>query len=268
MGKKICLLQINMFLLCQLLLLFLLFSTSYTKAEQVILQDDFSTNTINNYTSLSIYFSPTRSSSDWFISGGALQNLPGRSGMLAFEDSMGNLLTTPDHFSISFSYTPVYPETQAPYNQDHPGIAFDRNATTAREFYLRPHSNELVGAYSSNENIVYATVKSTSSLVVHTAYNLFFEIDYITKTATSTIRSSNGTLINTTSFSGTEFTTAFGTNTHGAFGLVGFSTEGSIIDNLVAIDYTQTSIPEPSSFAALCFGIILCARLIKVKPIL
>lgn len=238
-----------------LLALLVLGSCSFSSAEGILWSDNFSTNTLDRYTALGLYYPTARTISDWSISGGKLYAAFGPTGMLALEDAQGNLLATPDHFSISFSYMPIYPETQAPYEQDHPGIAFDRNASIARELYLRPHSNEVVGAFSSNNTMTFATVKATSGLAVHSSYDLFYEVNYLDQTATVIIRGlGGGALIHTATLSGTQFTNAFGSvNTKGAFGLVGFSTEGAAFDNLVVRDY---AVPEPATFFTLLLTIL------------
>ncbi len=226
-------------------------------AEKVIWSDNFTTNTLDQYAALGIYYATDRPISGWSISDGKLHSSFGLVGMLGFKDAQGQIMQTPDHFSISYSYMPTYPETQAPYNQDHPGIVLNRTSSVAKELYLRPHSNQVVGSYTTNNNFYYTTVKSTSGLSVHSSYDLFFEVDFLSLTAKIIVKSLGGAnLIHTATLTGTEFTNVFGTsNAGGIFGLMATDTDGASYDNLVVIDYTI--VPEPGSIY-LVLGMLVC----------
>jgi len=221
---------------------------STASAAIVIRDDDFRTNTRDDYTALGIHFGSSKVPGDWTVSGGVLDVADGtsRHGMLAIEGGAGNPLTTPDHFSIAFSFTPSPIDTQ-----DHPGIAFDRNGTNARVLYLRTHSNQAVAGFTTAPNSISTTSAGTSGLSVGTSYDLLYEVNYLTQTARVDIfGSGGGPLIDSATFSGATFTSNYGTNTGGAFGLLAFNTEGALIDNLVVTDFTR-SVPEPSALGML-----------------
>jgi len=230
-------------------------SLQTAEAAIIVRDDDFSTNTRNSYTDLSIYYVPHRVASDWTVSGGVLNVIGGREGMLAIENAGGGLLATPDHFSISFSFDPTTVDTQ-----DHPGIAFDRNASKTRLFYLRTHSDEAVPAFVNNPNIIFFGPSAIApGLDVNSSYDLVFDINYLTQVASVEVSAFGGDpVITTASITGPNFVNMFGTNTGGAFGLVGFDSEGASIDNLVVVDFTQDPpvAPEPGSCLLLGIGLI------------
>lgn len=225
----------------------------------IVRDDDFSTDTRADYTDLGIYFAPDRIASDWTVSGGVLNVVGGREGMLAIEAAGGGLLATPNHFSISYSFDPTTVDSQ-----DHPGIAFDRNATNTRIFYLRTHQNQTVGAFTTNPNgATFGPTPTTPGLSVGTSYDLVFDVNFLTQVASVEVSAfGGGPVITSATITGTDFTTYFGTNTGGAFGLVGFDSEGASIDNLVVIDFTQDPpvAPEPGSCLLLGLGLVGLAR--------
>lgn len=237
----------------------LLCSVATSSAAVVVHSDDFSTDTRADYTNLGIYYSTDRVSTDWVVASGMLDVVGGRNGMLAIEDSGGGLLATPDHFSISYSFDPTGVD-----DQDHPSIVFGRTATNARLFYLRSHTDEAVVGYTTSGGGISLTSKALGDvLTLGTSYDLTFEVDYLTQTASVTVYPyGGGAAVTSATFSGTDFTNNFGTtNTGGAFGLVGFDTERALIDNLFVTDFTQ--VPEPSGLALL--GLSISALMVRSR---
>jgi hypothetical protein len=227
----------------------------------VVVNDNFSTDTRNNYTDLGVHFNPPRISTDWTVGSGVLTAVAGRNGMLAFENGSGGLLATPDHFPVGFRFTPTIA------GQDHPGIAFDRTASQARHFYVRVHEDTAVAATTTPPSNFAATATPLSSTVLNAGspYDFLFDVNYDTLTATVTASDPvNGNPLATASFVGASFTSAFGANSGGAFGLTGFDTEGATFDNLVVTDFTLTpaAVPEPGSLAI--WGLLGMASLLVV----
>jgi len=234
-------------------------ASSVSAAPLVVRDDDFSTNTRSDYTDLGIYFLPDRVAGDWTVSGGVLDVAGGAHGMLAIEDTGGSILPTPDHFQIAFSFTPSPIDSQ-----DHPGIAFDRNGTNTRVFYLRTHSDQAVARFTTSPNSISSdTTVGTSGLAVGTSYDLEFDVDYLTQVASVNVFPlGGGPLITSATVAGANFVSHFGTNSGGAFGLLAFDTEDALIDNLTVTDFTQQAvpIPEPSTVWLFVFTGTAAAR--------
>ncbi len=189
-----------------------------------------------------------RSLSNWSVINGVLDNGgQGYSGTV--EAAVFNGITTPQNFRLEAD---IYGYTNNSPNYNHIGFIWgiNDNATAPinsyNATYLRTHSQHVTN-FSMVNGVGWDTERiiSTPGAAAGIVHHLMIEVNYNTKTMTTTLNSFSQT------FTGADFD-AINRNSGGKIGLISWQ-DHQYYDNVIL---TDISVPETSSVAFLLTGLL------------